>query len=408
LRLSLGWDYFFSGDSMPIRYDSGTIKGKADVGDDGAIRTFGVVTRTGVFYYQNPDGTIRRELRHPDEVFSAESLRSMQLIPVTVGHRAPKITVDNAKEFQVGTVGERIEPDGKNVIAPIVISHRDGINALEIGIRQLSLGYEAEMLEEGGTYDGQPYEYKQTNIRYNHLAIVETARAGSDARIYLDSADAFEITETEINNNQTEGSNMPKVRLDGIEYEAAQEVINSLNKANENLSHLQTRLDSMKEVDVGGVKHLSESAVIAALEKERGEKDAIKVKLDESEKRSGAEAISAAVNARVKVLNAGNRVLDKNTVLKLDSMDSANIMKLVISECTPEALRADLKTKLDSASPDYLEARFDAACVGMPDPNSKIAGTRFDARTTVDGVVDKTEAARNKMIADAKGEKESK
>ena len=42
------------------------------------------VTSIGVFSYRNPDGSERRELRLPEEVFNADSLASLRLKPLTL------------------------------------------------------------------------------------------------------------------------------------------------------------------------------------------------------------------------------------------------------------------------------------------------------------------------------------
>lgn len=47
-----------------------------------------ILTRVGIFEYHNPDGTIRRELRLPEEVFAAESLASYKGKPVILTHEA--------------------------------------------------------------------------------------------------------------------------------------------------------------------------------------------------------------------------------------------------------------------------------------------------------------------------------
>ena len=46
-------------------------------------------------------------------------------------------------------------------------------------------------------YNGEPFDFRQTNIRYNHLAIVDEARAGPEARIVLDGEDAVLINQEE-------------------------------------------------------------------------------------------------------------------------------------------------------------------------------------------------------------------
>jgi hypothetical protein len=41
-----------------------------------------ILTRVGIFEYRRPDGSIRRELRLPEEVFAQESLASYKGKPV--------------------------------------------------------------------------------------------------------------------------------------------------------------------------------------------------------------------------------------------------------------------------------------------------------------------------------------
>lgn len=67
-----------------MRYDHRAIQARRD--DNGFIFDTPVLTRTGVFLYQLPDGTVRREYRPPEEVFNADSLRLYKGIPITDDH----------------------------------------------------------------------------------------------------------------------------------------------------------------------------------------------------------------------------------------------------------------------------------------------------------------------------------
>ena len=88
---------------------------------DGRIRVDGHLTRPGVFEYMNPDGTIRREYRPPEEVFSPEAMESFIQIPVTNGHPSTLLTSKTAREHAVGSVGENIRRDGDWLAAPFVV-----------------------------------------------------------------------------------------------------------------------------------------------------------------------------------------------------------------------------------------------------------------------------------------------
>lgn len=67
------------------RYDKGIVQSDCLLTEEGYIKGRAIVTRCGVFLYKNADGTIRKELRHPDEVFIEESMQSIKLIPVVDG-----------------------------------------------------------------------------------------------------------------------------------------------------------------------------------------------------------------------------------------------------------------------------------------------------------------------------------
>lgn len=66
-----------------LRFDTAVIR--ATRNDDGFIYDSPILTRTGVFPYRNPDGTIRHELRPPEDVFHTGSLHTLKGVPITDG-----------------------------------------------------------------------------------------------------------------------------------------------------------------------------------------------------------------------------------------------------------------------------------------------------------------------------------
>lgn len=142
-----------------------------------------IVTSTGIFEYKNRDGSIRRELRLPEEVFDPASLESYEGKPVIVTHEAGYVSKENVEQEYIGTVLSKGYQDGEHVRAKIII-HNTG--SLDCGLRELSLGYKTETDETPGEWQGQPYDAIQRNIRINHLALVANARAGDSARLNLD------------------------------------------------------------------------------------------------------------------------------------------------------------------------------------------------------------------------------
>ena len=147
-----------------------------------------ILTTVGIFEYKNPDGSIRRELRLPEEVFDPESLASYKGKPVVITHDAGLITKDNVAQNQIGTIISEGYRNDENVRAEIVIHDTDEMKRCRL--KELSLGYNLYLDETPGEWNGEPYDAIQRNIRINHLALVREARAGEQARLNIDGRDA--------------------------------------------------------------------------------------------------------------------------------------------------------------------------------------------------------------------------
>lgn len=146
-----------------------------------------ILTSTGIFEYLNPDGSVRKELRLPEDVFDPESLKSYKGRPIIITHDAGLVTKDNVSDNQIGTILTEGYRSGDDVRAEIIIHDTDGMK--KAGLKELSLGYNLDLDETPGEWNGQHYDAIQRNIRINHLALVREARAGEQARLNIDSRD---------------------------------------------------------------------------------------------------------------------------------------------------------------------------------------------------------------------------
>ena len=85
------------------------------------------------------------------------------------------------KEYRVGTVGTDARWEPPYVKAALVVTDADAVRAIEDGsMRELSCAYRYEPEWTAGTFEGVDYDFIMTNIRGNHVALVEEGRAGSD------------------------------------------------------------------------------------------------------------------------------------------------------------------------------------------------------------------------------------
>jgi hypothetical protein len=178
---------------MAIRYDRGTLR-KPERLSDGSLRVDAVISRAGIFEYRNPDGSMRREYRPPEEVFDPKSLESALGKAVTDDHPWLEvdglITLENRERLGKGFVFKDVRRDGNEVVATLVVTNPELITKLENGQTAVSSGYEQDLIETpGSTADGQRFDAKQTKIHYNHVALaVDIPRAGDTARVRMDSA----------------------------------------------------------------------------------------------------------------------------------------------------------------------------------------------------------------------------
>ncbi len=156
----------------------------------GGIAVPAALTRTGIFVYRKADGSTIRELRHPEEVFQADSLASLAHAPLTIGHVA-QINPDNWQKHSVGHVAGEAKQDGRLVTAEVRIQHGDAVKQVESGdLKELSCGYDVELDPTPGMWNGERYDAVQRKPRYNHVALLPegSGRAGPEVSLRTDSA----------------------------------------------------------------------------------------------------------------------------------------------------------------------------------------------------------------------------
>lgn len=312
-----------------------------------------VVTNVGVFPYKLDNGKVRWELRPPEEVFHPDSLNSLKMKPITDSHPKEAVTSENIKKYGVGSLGENIATDAYRVSIPITINRADAVESVNDGKEALSCGYTTDIEEKEGTWMGVPYQAIQRNIRYNHTALVDRARAGDAAKLKVDAATRMDSADSDIKsfgyqiNQQTEVKPMlKKIKLDnGIEYEAEEKVIDALHVAKTSLDEANKKLG---EVDTLKKEKSELQAKHDTLEDENKKlKEGIeKVKKDDPKR------IDEAVKARMELLDAAK----KAEVEVKENMSEQDIKKEVILKAFPNA-----KEKLDKADEAYVDARFDSA-----------------------------------------------
>lgn len=338
-----------------------------------------IVTRTGIFEYHNPDGSVRREFRPPEEVFAPDSLNSYTGKPVIITHDAGLVNKDNVSDEEIGTILEPGYQDGDKVRAKIVIHDTDAMK--ESGLKELSLGYNLDIDNTPGEYQGEHYDAVQRNIRINHLALVGEARAGDSARLNIDSKDRSgnvhkeggckmrhtrkdgePMSAEEYNKGitdlqkQDDCGNLPDQKQDEDDMtpeekiqmvrdrrdrrdadEDPQTLEEATKKLDEQDKDIQTLLDSIDEIQAA-------SDIAAAKDPDENEDE------DDPEEKMNADSVDKRIRERVSIL----RVADKLNLDGVDNLSNFEIKKKVIKAVNP-------KVRLDGKSKGYINYAYQYA-----------------------------------------------
>ncbi|WMT85577.1 DUF2213 domain-containing protein [Pelagibacterium sp. 26DY04] len=324
--------------------DAVTVAGKPRRTADGYLIAEAKCVRTGIQLYTGdevgrPDLNVVRVYRGPDEVFAQDSLQSFSHAPVTVDHPSEQVTADNWRQLSVGEVSTAAKQDGEWVMLPLILKDAAAINAVEAGKRELSAGYLCELdWTPGVTADGQPFDAQQRSIKINHLALVDRARAGSQARIGDEAGKWGAAPIHDATPEKETPMNLKTVTVDGIPVEVTDQGATVI-------ATLQQRLaDAAKKATEADTAH---AAALAAKDKEIATKDA---EIDDLKAKvvDGA-ALDKLVADRAALVTVATKIAKD---VKTDGLSDADIRKAVVT-----AKLGDAAVKDKSA--DYISARFD-------------------------------------------------
>ena len=308
-------------------------------------------TRAGIFEYRNPDGSVRKELRHPDEVFKADSMNSLMNKPLTDLHpRNGRVNADNSKSLMTGLqTGIVTRTDDDYIATKITVTDSEAIRKIESGEQiELSCGYEVDVINESGEYKGEHYDAIQKNIKYNHIASVPRGRAGSKARIYCDSADDAAIIDFEIKLDNNEEEPMSKTLLSLSVAAACIGTGSTAFKADA----VSFKIDSEDEANFQPLLK-RDAALVAHATELQSKLDAAQGKIDELESKADVkitpDELNKLASERADVLGVAGHVGIKD----FEKLDNNSIKKAVV------AAKND-GINLDEKSEDYVNARFDS------------------------------------------------
>lgn len=244
---------------MITRYDSSTVSAITKDPITGYIHARNVpIARAGVFKYLKPDGTVRHEAKLPEDILSDSTVASANNKPVTDNHpeneAGQRILVDksNTDTLMKGLTASNAHVDRADgtVRVDLTITNPDLINKVDNGKRQLSIGFQTQVVPQNGVYKNAEYDSVQKNITINHVAVVDVAREGPDISldrsVVGDSAEMIgELDDFSKKKGQKPQMDFEKVRIGDQTIKVATDDADKLIKFDSDNSANQKRIDEL-------------------------------------------------------------------------------------------------------------------------------------------------------------------
>jgi HK97 family phage prohead protease len=368
-------------DADEDRFDFLGRVGKFERTQVGGIRVKARLTRTGILEYRMADGTVRRELRLPEEVFNTDSLASLHGATVTdLDHHRGLLDASNWKDATLG-YAEEIRKDGDFVVADLVVNDARAVAQIESGqLHDISCGYRCRLEFKPGEWKGQRYDAIQRNIRYNHVAVLPRGlgRAGTDVSLRLDSKQA-ECVEFDA----AEEINMEKVfvKLDGKNVEFGSEA---------HIKHLEDahRVDTTKFETEKKAWETEKAELVTRCDKAEGKVRAFEKQTEDDKKnadeakRAADAATAKAFRQRLKLVRSVTKALDidEDDEEKMDALDGKSDRDLML-----DMIRMDARWK-----DEKFEGKSDDFVLGIYETVAK----NFVRTDGIDNVVDTIERTK--------------
>lgn len=308
--------------------------------------------------------------REASDVFAADSMATFRSAPVTIGHpRNEKnepiaVTVDNAKDLQVGMLEGMPKQTEDTLSGVLVLTDKVAIDALD-EISELSAGYKCDV----EVVDGK---YFQRNIKANHIAIVGKGRAGSSCRISDDADEVIQAMEDE-----AQKETIAKVEV----------VVDSKTPNKDAVEALSALLADAGEAKVLAVTALDEAAKAHELVLVAKDKEIADVKLELA---TAIKINDEAVVERCEVIEHARFVADMS---EFGSKSIHEIRIAVLDNQRPDV-------SIEGKSEDYVTAMFDMMVSDSKKetPMGRLLGKQMNDAGEITPSISKVEEARNKSI----------
>ncbi|MEJ7685634.1 MAG: DUF2213 domain-containing protein [Variovorax sp.] len=277
--------------------------------------------------------------RPAESVFHVDAMNSYAHRPMTNGHPPSRVVnSQNWKDVAIGSTGSEVMRDGQFVQVPMVLMDAAAIEDYETGKRELSMGYEAEVVfQDGISPEGERYDAYLGPMHMNHLSLEHRARGGNELRIVDQRAADASFNPRANPEGGHDMADTRKILVDGLSIETTEQGAQVIEKLQRQLTDAAAQTTTLTD---------SHSRALAAKDTELAKKDA------EIDGLKGKVLTDAQVDARVKA--RADLIGNAKTIVDADyaGKSEAEIRKACVVAKLGDAA---IKDKSDA----YIEARFE-------------------------------------------------
>ena len=330
---------------------------------EGYLRAKAAVTRVGVFEYDAAElgvgnaGDLVKVMRTKETSFHPDTIKCVRGAPVTIGHPTGGVSPSTWRDHTVGNiVGDPVPIDENRLGAEILIGDREGIEAIESGQAELSIGYTFDFKKASDRAD---YDYESTGpLGINHVAIVNSTRAGPTVRVFDKKLEQTEMATEDI----------AKIVKDALD-ESLKDIVSAKDGA-----------EAAETIDTEAISRAVNDAVSPAIdEMKKMMREAAEAKMKEEEEAKRKAAKEAAKKA------ADSLVADTIRSERERAKVMADALPLIDDEKRPSLEDADLKDILIAAVGDTVPNAADQNVEYLRGVVSMLANDRKRAENSRDG-----------------------
>jgi|GEM_PF-635886 len=210
-------DQVMFADSIGIQIDASKLVDTRD----GLLVKDAIICRAMVLDYNG-----KKILKSPEVL--ADSMPTMQRMMITDEHPRSRVIMD-VLEIKGRVLPETVKLNNNVATGDLLITNKALADEIRKGKRDLSPGYYADIIEEPGTFNGEPYEAVQKKVLYDHLAVVKVGRCSRPKCGIVDSVDSIDL--------ETDNMKEPEIIL----KEITDEIEKDLGKLHEVAAGLQPK-----------------------------------------------------------------------------------------------------------------------------------------------------------------------